>query len=158
MKILAWSRQGHPGRVDPETGPNFVEPDRLLTASDFVSIHLGLTEATGDLFTAQVFARMNPGAILVNTARGPIVNSDDLAVAPADGRIGAAALDVTDPEPIPSEHPLTSLPNCLIVPHIGSAWGGSRMAAYAAARNLPAGVVGGQFASIANREVYARDD
>jgi phosphoglycerate dehydrogenase-like enzyme len=86
---------------------------------------------------------MKPTAILVNTARGPVVDAVALAAALREGGIAAAALDVTDPEPIPADDPLLSLDNCLVVPHIASATGATRgrMAAMAAA-NLLAGVRG----------------
>jgi glyoxylate reductase len=73
------------------------------------------------LFGEAEFSAMKPTAVLVNTARGPIVQTEALARALADGRIGGAALDVTDPEPLPADHLLLKLPNVLVVPHIGSA-------------------------------------
>jgi glyoxylate reductase len=73
------------------------------------------------MFGAAEFGAMQPTAVLVNTARGPIVQTDALRRALVDGVIGAAALDVTDPEPLPADHPLLEAPNLLVVPHIGSA-------------------------------------
>jgi glyoxylate reductase len=92
-----------------------------LRQADFVSVHCPLTDETRGLLGAPEFGAMKPTAILVNTARGPIVETDALVRALADGRIGAAALDVTDPEPLPSDHELLRAPNALVVPHIGSA-------------------------------------
>ena len=92
-----------------------------LADADFVSIHCPLTEETRGLIGEAEFAAMKPTAVLVNTARGPIVQTEALRRALAGGSIGAAALDVTDPEPLPSDHPLLEAPNLLVVPHIGSA-------------------------------------
>ncbi|MGH2872663.1 MAG: 2-hydroxyacid dehydrogenase [Solirubrobacteraceae bacterium] len=93
----------------------------LLARSDFVSIHCPLTPDTHHLIDAAALAQMRPTAILVNTARGPIVDQAALIEALRAGRIAAAALDVTDPEPPPPGDPLLSAPNALIAPHIGSA-------------------------------------
>ncbi|ADB53614.1 2-hydroxyacid dehydrogenase [Conexibacter woesei] len=93
----------------------------LLERSDFVSLHLPLTPATRHLIDAAALRRMKRTAILVNTARGPIVDTDALTRALHDGTIAGAALDVTDPEPLPPSHPLLAAPNVLVVPHIGSA-------------------------------------
>src|SRR4051812_45955832 len=95
--------------------------DRVLRESDFISIHAPLTSATRGLIDAEALAKMKPTAHLVNTARGPIVDTDALAEALHAGRIAGAALDVTDPEPLPADHPLLTAPNLLVVPHIGSA-------------------------------------
>jgi glyoxylate reductase len=95
--------------------------DRVLRASDFISIHTPLTSATRGLIDAEALAKMKPTAHLVNTARGPIVDTDALAEALHAGRIAGAALDVTDPEPLPADHPLLSAPNLIVLPHIGSA-------------------------------------
>ena len=92
-----------------------------LAQADFVSIHCPLTDATRGLFGEPEFAAMKPTAVLVNTARGPIVETDALRRALLNGAIGAAALDVTDPEPLPADHPLLEAPNLVVVPHIGSA-------------------------------------
>jgi glyoxylate reductase len=92
-----------------------------LERADFVSVHTPLTPETRHLIDAEALAVMKPTAILVNTARGPIIDQDALASALHEGRLGAAALDVTDPEPLPPDHPLLDAPNLLVVPHIGSA-------------------------------------
>jgi glyoxylate reductase len=92
-----------------------------LAEADFVSIHCPLTDETRGLFGEAEFAAMKPTAVLVNTARGPIVQTDALRRALFDATIAAAALDVTDPEPLPADHPLLEAPNLLVVPHIGSA-------------------------------------
>jgi glyoxylate reductase len=92
-----------------------------LERADFVSVHTPLTPETHHLIDTDALARMKPTAILVNTARGPIVDQDALAAALHEGRLGGAGLDVTDPEPLPADHPLLEAPNLLVVPHIGSA-------------------------------------
>jgi glyoxylate reductase len=92
-----------------------------LERADFVSVHTPLTPETHHLIDADALARMKSTAILVNTARGPIVDQDALAAALHEGRLGGAGLDVTDPEPLPPDHPLLEAPNLLVVPHIGSA-------------------------------------
>jgi glyoxylate reductase len=117
--------------------------EALLERSDFVSLHVNLSPVTRHLINAETLAWMKPTAVLVNTSRGPVVDQVALANALEDGTIGAAALDVTDPEPIPMDDPLVGLDNCLIVPHIASASRATRgkMAAMAAG-NLVAGVRG----------------
>jgi glyoxylate reductase len=93
----------------------------VLGHADFVSLHCPLTPETRGLIGEDELRAMKPGAILVNTARGPIVRTDALRRALEEGWIGGAALDVTDPEPLPADHPLLGAPNLLVVPHIGSA-------------------------------------
>ena len=95
--------------------------DELLERSDFVSIHTPLTEETRGLIDEPALQRMKSSAILVNTARGPVVDTNALVRALNQGWIGGAALDVTDPEPLPTEHPLLMCPNLTIAPHLGSA-------------------------------------
>ncbi len=93
----------------------------LLQRSDFISIHCPLTEQTRHLIDTEALRLMKPTAILVNTARGPIVDQHALATALREGEIAGAALDVTDPEPLPADDPLLQAPNLIVAPHIGSA-------------------------------------
>jgi glyoxylate reductase len=129
--------------------------DELLQASDFVSLHTPLTPETRHLINERALRLMKPTAILVNSARGPIVDTRALERALRERWIASAALDVTDPEPLPPEHPLYSLPNCLILPHIGSATRGTRRAmAEIACRNMLAGLDGEILPYCVNPEVY----
>ncbi len=117
--------------------------DDLLAASDFVSIHTPLTPETHHLMNRERFAKMKPGAIMINTSRGPVVDTDALVAALRQGVIAGAALDVTEPEPLPADHPLVTMPNCIVVPHIASASAVTRgKMAEIAARNLIAGLRG----------------
>jgi glyoxylate reductase len=117
--------------------------EHLLRRSDFVSIHLPLTDGTKHLIGADAFALMKPSAILINTARGPIVDKVALAEALHTGQIGGAALDVTEPEPLPMDDPLWSAPNLLVVPHIGSAtWTARERMTEIAVDNILAGLDG----------------
>jgi glyoxylate reductase len=143
MTVLYSSRRRVDPTIEAELGATFVTLPDLLARSDFVSLHVTLGEGTRHLIDAAALALMKPSAILVNTARGPVVDSAALYAALANGRIAAAALDVTDPEPIRTDDPLLELDNCLILPHVASATTAARgrMAEMAAA-NLLAGVRG----------------
>jgi glyoxylate reductase len=128
--------------------------DRLLEESDFISLHTNLTPETRHLIDAAALAMMKPTAVLVNTSRGPVVDHDALYEALRDGGIFAAGLDVTDPEPIPVDHPLVGLPNALIVPHIASASDVTRdQMAVMAAENLLAGLRGEPLPNQVNPDV-----
>ncbi|HUA05865.1 MAG TPA: D-glycerate dehydrogenase [Solirubrobacteraceae bacterium] len=122
------SGTGSPGAGDSGGGGSggggsaaAVSLDTLLERSDFVSLHCPLTPETHHLIDDAALARMRPSAILINTARGPIVDHDALRRALFSGEIAGAALDVTDPEPLPPDDPLLSAPNLIVAPHIGSA-------------------------------------
>ncbi|XP_062516313.1 glyoxylate reductase/hydroxypyruvate reductase-like [Corticium candelabrum] len=122
-------------------GAQFVTFHELLAKSDFVLACCALTEKTRETFNANAFHLMKPSAVFVNTSRGGVVNQDHLYDALSNGQIRAAGLDVTTPEPLPTDHPLLSLKNCVILPHIGSAEMQTREEmAMLAARNLIAGV------------------
>jgi lactate dehydrogenase-like 2-hydroxyacid dehydrogenase len=129
--------------ADPSLNATRVDLDRLLAESDFVTLHVPLTEETHHLIGREELARCRPTAILVNTSRGEVVDPDALYEALRDGQIARAALDVTEPEPLPAEHPLLTLPNCIVVPHIASASVATRTKmAVMAAENLLAGLRG----------------
>jgi glyoxylate reductase len=120
-----------------------VSLQELLGRSDFVTVHAPLTADTRGLIGDEALARMKPTAYLVNTARGPIVDSEALARALRAGRIAGAALDVTEPEPLPGGHPLLDAPNLLVLPHLGSATEATRARmADMAVDNLLAGLAG----------------
>ncbi|GAC1564417.1 MAG: D-glycerate dehydrogenase [Herpetosiphon sp.] len=153
MRVLAVSRN-----QATDEGAEFVSLDTLLRQSDFVSIHTPLTTETHHLFNRDAFERMKVGAVLVNTARGPLVDSHALYESLASGHLAAAALDVTEPEPIGQDDPLLTLPNCIIVPHIGSASIATRdRMATMAARNVLAGVEGRRLPHCVNPEVYDKN-
>ena len=130
---------------DPTAKPAYnaqpVDLDTLLRESDFVSIHVPLNAETKHLVNAEFLAKMKPNAVLVNTARGGVLDQNALYHALKSNQIFAAALDVTDPEPLPMDSPLLELENCLIVPHLGSASKKTRdMMSLLAAQNLVAGL------------------
>ena len=127
----------------------------LLAESDFISLHTPLNKHTHHLISTDELVQMKPSAILINTARGPVVDPDALYTALKEGQIARAALDVTDPEPIPASHPLLSLNNLIIAPHIASASQATRgkMAAMAV-DNLLAGLTGERLPHCVNPEVY----
>lgn len=128
-----------PFMVPPADAPvrQVASLEEMLSQSDFVSLHCPLTPKTRHMINRDTLRLMKPNAILINTGRGPCVDTDALVEALGQGRIFAAGLDVTDPEPLPPDHPLVSMPNCLIVPHIGSASIDTRDAmATGAAQNL----------------------
>ncbi len=142
MRILANSRNLSDEQAW-EHNATRVELSTLLRESDFVSLHIPLSPETRHLINRETLAQMKRNAILINTTRGGTVDQGALYEALRDGIIAGAALDVTDPEPIPLDDPLLTLPNALIVPHIGSATVKTRnKMALMAAENLIAGVKG----------------
>jgi lactate dehydrogenase-like 2-hydroxyacid dehydrogenase len=135
-----------------------VELAELLERSDFVTLHCPLTPATRGLIGGEALRRMKPTAYLVNTARGPIVDSDALRSALEQCEIAGAALDVTDPEPLPADQPLLEAPNLIVIPHLGSATHATReRMADMAVDNLLAALAGEPMPNCANPEVYERE-
>jgi phosphoglycerate dehydrogenase-like enzyme len=118
MTPIAWSEHLTHERA-AEAGAARVSKERLLADADVLSIHLVLSERTRGLFGAAELAQMKPSAALVNTSRGPIVDEAALIAALRDGTIASAGLDVFDQEPLPAGHPLTELPNAVLLPHLG---------------------------------------
>ena len=140
--------------AEKELGATRVDLEMLLRESDFVSVHTDLNAETKGMFNASRFRQMKKTAVFVNTARGPLVDQAALASALRNGTIFAAGLDVTDPEPLPSEHELYHLPNCIVAPHIASATVQTRNEmARICAENVIGGVTGGVMASLVNQEV-----
>jgi glyoxylate reductase len=161
-QAVAKRAQGFDLRVlyhDPLSQPAYnaqpVDLDTLLRESDFVSIHVPLTPQTKHLVNAGFLSKMKPNAVLVNTSRGGVLDQAALYGALKANKIFAAALDVTDPEPLPMDSPLLELENCIIVPHLGSASKKTRdMMSFLAAQNLVAGLKGERLPNCVNPEVY----
>lgn len=153
MQILYTGKQRQPSEV--EAGAEWVSFETLLQTADFITIHAPLTTETHHLINDRAFALMKSTAILINTARGAMVDPDALYRALQSGQIAGAALDVTDPEPIPLDSPLLQLENLIITPHIGSASSPTRTKmAEMALENLMAGLRGERLPYCVNPEVY----
>jgi len=119
MKVIAWSQNLNPERC-ASAGVEFAPSKKaLLRAADIVSLHVVLSERTRGLIGREEFALMKPSAYLINTARGPIVDETALIAALRDKRIAGAGLDVYDIEPLPADHPLRTLDNVVLSPHLG---------------------------------------
>jgi phosphoglycerate dehydrogenase-like enzyme len=145
----------HSPNAQPAYGAQPVELDILLRESDFVSIHVPLKPETKHLVNAEFLAKMKPNAVLVNTARGGVLDQTALYHALKSNQLFAAALDVTDPEPLPMDSPLLELENCIIVPHLGSASKKTRdMMSLLAAQNLIAGLKVERLPHCVNPQVY----
>ncbi|MFG2306586.1 D-2-hydroxyacid dehydrogenase family protein [Actinacidiphila glaucinigra] len=118
MRTIAWSQNLTPDAAQAK-GAEYVPRDELFARSDVLSIHMVLSESTQGLVGARELGLMKPTAILVNTSRGPLVDEAALIAALTEERIASAALDVFDREPLPAGHPLRTLPNAVVTPHIG---------------------------------------
>ena len=142
MDVLYFNRSALPEPAS-KLGKRLSSIDQVLEQSDFVSLHLPLTGETHGLIDSAAFETMKDSVILVNTARGGIVDTEALVQALKTGQIAYAVLDVTDPEPLPEPHELYQMPNAIIVPHIGSATRTARnQIALLAVENLAAGLRG----------------
>ena len=142
-------------KSDPSVNATSVDFETLLKESDYISLHTPLTPDTHHLIDSEALSKMKPSAVLVNTSRGPVVDMEALYEALKSKRIFAAGLDVTEPEPLPVDHPLLSLDNIVIVPHIASASQVARdKMAWMAAQNLIAGLKGERLPNCVNPQVY----
>jgi len=151
MRVLGYN---HTERNVP--GVDSVSLEELLLRSDFVSIHVPLNDETRNLMNADRIATMKPGAVLVNTARGGIVDETALAQALAQGDLYAAGIDVFETEPVEQENPLLALPNVVVAPHIGSATALTRARmADLAVDNAIAALAGQLMPFCVNSEVYS---
>lgn len=155
MSILYTDIQRMP-EVEAETGARFVDLAQLLSEADFITLHSYLSPENYHLIGKPQFEQMKSSAILINTARGGLVDPQALVDALQTNQIAAAGLDVFEPEPIPSDHPLLSLENVVIAPHIASASKQTRLRmAMMAADNLISGLQGKPLPYCANPSVYA---
>jgi glyoxylate reductase len=142
MRVLYHNRHPRPD-VASTVDAEYSSLDNLLSASDYVMLCCPLTDATRGLINRQTLSLMTPTAVLINIARGGVVDTQAIYEALAEKRIAAAGLDVTDPEPLPRDHPLLKLPNVVIAPHLGSATIQTRRRmAELSIENLRAGLAG----------------
>ena len=150
MRVVGWNRS--PKNI---AGIESLALDELLQQSDFVSVNVALTDETRGLLGAERIARMKTGAVLVNTARGGIVDESALAQALRGGQLYAAGIDVFEQEPVAQDNPLLELPNVVVAPHIGSATGATRVRmADMAIANALAALAGRPMPHCFNPEVY----
>ncbi len=157
MTVLYHQRRRLDPALERELNATFVPFPDLLARSDFVTIHAPATPETRRLMDAQAFAQTKPGAILVNTSRGTLVDQEALLAALDAGRIRAAALDVTDPEPLPADHPLVGRDDVIVIPHIGSATHATRARmTELCVRNLEAALRGERMPTVIDPGVYDR--
>ena len=155
MRVIYYDPSESKPDADLKATP--VDFETLLEKSDYISLHTPLTPDTHHLIDSEALSKMKANAVLVNTSRGPVVDLEALYEALKSNRIFAAGLDVTEPEPLPLEHPLFSLQNIVIAPHIASA---SKVArdkmAWMAAKNLIAGLKGEHLPNCVNPQVYEK--
>jgi glyoxylate reductase len=153
MNVIYSSRTRKP-EEELMYGLDYVELDELLATSDYVTVHVPLGDKTRPIIGARELALMKPDAYLINASRGPTVDTVALTDALRAGLIAGAGLDVTDPEPIPADHPLVTMDNVVITPHIGSASAATFKAmGMAAARSIAAALKGEPVPYCANPEV-----
>ncbi len=155
MRLLYHSPDDENDPVAKALGAQHVDLSMLLRESDFVSLHVPLTDSTRHMINADTLAEMKSSAVLINTARGPIIDTAALYAALQQGQIAHAALDVTDPEPLSADHPLLKLDNLTIAPHIASASIATRdKMAEMAAENLLTGMRKERLPHCVNPQVY----
>jgi glyoxylate reductase len=153
MRTLYTSRSRKPD-LEAELRVEYRDLTELLQQSDFVSLHTALSPETQHLMNARTLRHMKPTAILINTGRGPLVDQAALYEGLRDGAIAGAALDVTDPEPMPLDDPLLTLPNVIVTPHIASASVATRSRmAMLAAENLGRALLGEMPGAVVNPEI-----
>jgi glyoxylate reductase len=144
-------------KPDADVRARRVDFETLLKESDFISIHTPLTSDTRHLINSEAFLKMKSNAVLINTARGPVVDPEALYEALREKRIFGAGLDVTEPEPLPLNSPLLTLDNLAVVPHIASASSATRdKMSLMAAQNLIAGLKGERLPNCVNPQVYSK--
>ncbi len=154
-KILYYSRHRKELALEQSLGVEYVDLATLLMKSDFITLHASLSAETYHLINHASFQLMKSSAILINTARGALIDTQALEQAVSTNQIAGAALDVTDPEPIPLDSPLLKLDNVIITPHIGSASYQTRFKmAQMAVNNLIAGLEAKRLPHCVNDEVY----
>lgn len=155
MDVIVTSRRSSSRAED--LGVTRVDFPELLARSDHIVVAVPLTEETIHMFDERAFAAMKPTATLVNVSRGGTVDTDALVAALQNGEIAAAGLDVTEPEPLPGDHPLAKLPNALVIPHLGSSTARTRLAmANLAVDNVAEALAGRPLRSSVNPEVVPR--
>ena len=142
MTVLYHNRNRNP-KAEADLGARYVALDELLAQSDFVALNTPLTDETRGMIGARELGLMKESAVLVNAARGGVIDHDALLETMRAGKLHCAALDVTEPEPLPRDHPLLALDNIIVIPHLGSATEQTRQAmADRSVRNLLAGLEG----------------
>ena len=152
---LIYHNRSHNQEAEEQLGARYVSFDELLQQSDVLSVHANLSPETKGIFDKEAFYKMKPSSIFVNTARGGLHEEQDLMEALQEKRIWGAGLDVTNPEPMFKNHPLLSMPNVCVLPHIGSATVETRDAmSVIAAQNIIAGLEGKRIPYPINPEVY----
>lgn len=156
MRVLYYDPLCQDDPYAMQIGAECVDYETLLRESDFITLHMALNDETYHMINAETLSKMKPDSILVNTARGAVVDQEALYHALKNRVIRAAAVDVTDPEPLPPDHPLLSLDNLIITPHIASATVKTRNnMVQIAIDNLLAGLNGEKLPHCINPEVYA---
>lgn len=154
MNIIYHNRS-HNEEAENKLGAKKVSFEELLEKSDVISVHANLSDETKGIFNKEVFEKMKPNAIFINTARGPIHNESDLAEALKNKTIWGAGLDVTNPEPMKKDNILFNMPNVSILPHIGSSTEETRNnMAIVSVKNVIAGLANQRLLKVVNPEIY----